>query len=357
MGWPILVDSLNLLKVEAVPRTIAIDEHGIVREIRLLLDETDEFRNGFMKTEVEAPGEARFQTVPSDWQAPEAPGADAAADDWRRVGDLIVLSNDLPQIDRAVDAYRRVVELEPSDGWAKFRLGVALRKRHDSEQRRSGDFQAAVDAWKAALDLDPNQYIWRRRIQQYGPRLDKPYPFYDWVPTARQEIAVREEEPPPLIVEPGGAEFAQPQTEIQAAVEREQPDAAGRVYRDEGELIALETVLAPSSIEPGEATRLHVEFRPRPEVKAHWNNEVEGVEVWLNPADGCELETQYQQLPLPEGVVSLETRKAEYEIRCGEEASAGDRELAGYALYYVCEDVSGTCLYRRQDFTAQLTVR
>ena len=31
MGWPIIVDSLNLTGVSAVPRTLAIDEHGIVR--------------------------------------------------------------------------------------------------------------------------------------------------------------------------------------------------------------------------------------------------------------------------------------------------------------------------------------
>src|SRR5690606_38397637 len=96
MGWPILVDALNLLKVEAVPRTIAIDEHGIVREIRLRLDETEAFRNGFMKTEFEAPETQSFQAAPAEWPAPEAPGRDADADAWRRVGDLIVLSDDLP---------------------------------------------------------------------------------------------------------------------------------------------------------------------------------------------------------------------------------------------------------------------
>ncbi len=31
MNWPILVDSLNLLGVEAVPITLAIDESGIIR--------------------------------------------------------------------------------------------------------------------------------------------------------------------------------------------------------------------------------------------------------------------------------------------------------------------------------------
>ncbi len=35
---------------------------------------------------------------------------------------------------------------------------------------------------------------------------------------------------------------------------------------------------------------------------------------------------------------------------CREGAAAGPRTLAGYALYYVREDVNGTCLYRRQDF-------
>ena len=42
---------------------------------------------------------------------------------------------------------------------------------YESAVRRPGDFQAAVDAWGSAPALDPNQYIWRRRIEQYGPRL------------------------------------------------------------------------------------------------------------------------------------------------------------------------------------------
>ena len=34
MDWPILVDSLNLLNVSAVPITALIDENGIVRKLR-----------------------------------------------------------------------------------------------------------------------------------------------------------------------------------------------------------------------------------------------------------------------------------------------------------------------------------
>ena len=51
--------------------------------------------------------------------------------------------------------------------------------RHDSGFRRIGDFANAVNAWSQARNADPNQCIWRRRLQQYGPRLAKPYPFYD----------------------------------------------------------------------------------------------------------------------------------------------------------------------------------
>lgn len=351
MDWPILVDSLNLLQMEAVPVTVAIDEHGIVREKRLRLDAADAFRDGFMKAEFPAPESVGPSPTPAVWPKAAAPGNDAGAEAWSSFGESIVLSGDRSRISEAVEAYRRAAELDPDDGWKRFRLGTALRMRHDSEHRAAGDFQGAVDAWKAALDLDPNQYIWRRRIQQYGPRLDKPYPFYDWVPTAREEIRARGETPAELIVEPGGAEFASPvETLASDGGPGEHPDPEGRVYRDEEGLIGVEVIAAPRTIAPGEALRLHVEFRPREEVKAHWNNEVDGLETWIEEPDGCAADAQYRLLDNPPEAVSLETRRLEYEVRCGEDAPPGPRELSGYALYYVCEDVDGTCLYRRQEF-------
>src|SRR5262249_27307617 len=152
---------------------------------------------------------------------------------------------------------------EASDGAAHFRLGVAYRKRYDSDARQTGDFQRAVDEWKAALDLDPNQYIWRRRIQPYGPRLDKPYSFYDWVITARADRRKRGETPVPLAVEPGGAEFAQPSKAPEpSATEHEAPDPRGRVTRDTRKLIGVETAVVPPTKATGAAARVHVEFRP-----------------------------------------------------------------------------------------------
>ena len=114
-----------------------------------------------------------------------------------------------------------------------FRLGVAHRMRHESAGRRPGDFQAAIDAWGRALELDPNQYIWRRRIEQYGPRLTKPYAFYDWVVPAKAEISRRGETPVPLAVEPYGSELAGPVRDVvaEASVPLE-PDPKGQIHRD-----------------------------------------------------------------------------------------------------------------------------
>ena len=116
----------------------------------------------------------------------------------------------------AIAAYQQAIRLNREDGNAHFRLVVSYRRRHDSDLRQSDDFQTAVNHWGHALDLDPNQYIWRRRIQQFGPRLAKPYPFYDWVSTARREISARGETPSVLVTEPGGAEIASPQKVFEA---------------------------------------------------------------------------------------------------------------------------------------------
>ena len=75
-------------------------------------------------------------------------------------GDLIDTTN----------AYTQVLRVKPDDGDALFRLGVCHRMRYESERGLPTDFQRAVDLWSQAVSIDPNQYIWRRRIQQYGPR-------------------------------------------------------------------------------------------------------------------------------------------------------------------------------------------
>src|SRR5262249_23307569 len=159
--------------------------------------------------------------------------------------------------------------------------------------RQAGDFQKAVEQWSVALDLDPNQYIWRRRIQQYGPRLDKPYSFYDWVTTARKDIAARGEVPASLSVEPGGAEFAQSgKSFATGSVDVAEPDPRGRIHRDPGQFIKIETAVVPNTKAREVSERVHVVFRPNPANKSHWNNEAGDFVFWVSAPSGWSVSQQ-----------------------------------------------------------------
>ncbi len=169
--------------------------------------------------------------------------------------------------------------------------------------------------------MRPNQYIWRRRIQQYGPRLEKPYAFYDWVQTARDEIKRRGEEPIPLALEPGGAEIAGPHKAFQpASAGMQEPDPRGLIQRDGKGLIRIESAVAPGHVAPGKVVRFHL-------------------------------------APGPRDAVSTEVRELEGELRIPAGAKPGKLEVPAYVLYYVCEGESGTCKFLRQDFEFEVVVR
>jgi hypothetical protein len=351
MGWPILVDSLNLLEVTAVPLTFAIDEHGVIRKARLRPEDTAELEE-VLAADYEAPA-----TLPE----PPAPGAGEAATasdagSWRRRAVERFLWGGREGLDDAIAAFAEALRLEPDDAATRFRLGVARRARYDSEAPQPDDFAAAGEAWQAALEGDPNQYLWRRRIQQYGPRLAKPYPFYDWVEEARVAIRARGGEPAPLRVEPSGAELAGPAGTFEARPDDANPDPDGRVHRDPGKLIRVESAVLPPRVTPGESVRAHLTFRPRPEARAHWNNEVDPLLVWPAPPPRIRVGAGQLTAPLPPRAVSEEPRRVEFELHIPEDAEPGPVEVPAYALYYVCEDVDGTCLYRRQDLTLSLEV-
>ena len=76
------------------------------------------------------------------------------------------------------------------------------------------------------------------RIQQFGPRMMKPYPFYTWTDAARAAIEERGDLPVALRVEPRGAELAEPAREFGVAAEPlAEPDPDGRILRDSGKYI------------------------------------------------------------------------------------------------------------------------
>jgi len=345
MDWPVMVDRLDLMGVPAVPVVLFIDEYGIVRAV----NPDPSQLAAFMEQQFPRPG----RTLPdaphlSDRPVPKPKPVIDTADSWRDQGDALVLWGGAEKLGEAITAYQKAIALAPQDAPTKFRLGVAYCLRHDSAQSQAGDFAQASAYWNRAIELDPNQYIWRRRIQQYGPLQQKPYGFYDWVNQARSAIEARGEKPIPLSVEPTSSEAARPLKGFTAHT-HENPDPQDRVQRDADGLVTVEMAVLPEGSKPGEAVRVHLSFRPNLKRKAHWNNEAQELAFWINLPPGWQADHQYLTVPNPPEPASHETRTIEMELKSPPGATAGEVNLSAFALYYVCEDVHGVCLFRRQD--------
>ena len=354
MPWPVLVDSLDLLRVSAVPTTLAIDEYGV---IRMVDPEPGEIEEKFIHKTFEKPVSLPevADRAPDLDVLKQATQRDAA---WSAYANALVQWGGPQRTSDAIQAYQRALHLEPASGPLHFRLGVAYRKRYDSNFRQPEDFQKAVEEWSAALEIDPNEYIWRRRIQQYGPRLDKPYSFYDWVTTARKEIAARGETPAPLSVEPSGAEFAHSDKSFVATSDStKEPDPRGRILRDAGRFVKIESTVVPNTRAQEVSERVHVVLRPNPANKTHWNNEAGDFVFWVDALTGWDVSQHLITIPNRSQAPSTEPREVEFEVRGPKRNLAQSVTLPAYALYYVCEDVNGVCMYRRQDVPIKIVPR
>lgn len=332
MEWPVLLDSLNLLGCKAIPYSLLIDPHGIVRYV----NPKDNELQAFLETDYPEGDASNSERFPSR-TSPE--------------GQILWGTND--RLDGAIAAFEARVAAYPEDSAAAFRLGVAYRQRFDSPKRHPGDFSRAIHAWKQALSLDPAQYIWRRRIQQYGPRLDKPYAFYDWVHEARRDLRARGETPHPLRAEPSGAEFATPQKgPSEAMAVGEHPDPLGKVPIDETKMIRVVTTKVPSTQKDSPAFRVHIRLTPDALRKVHWTNDA-GPLQWVFDTDGVTLGDLHVSSPPKDLIASEETRHIEFEWR-PKKGEAAPKTIKGSAYYYVCEDTDGQCLFLRQPISIPL---
>lgn len=355
MDWPIAVDALNLLEVAAVPYTLLIDEAGVVQSINPKKDAFDAFLESNPVTFEKGESSDLAAAVASTKRLEELAEQSNTADSWAALGQHLFLWGGDALMRRCVDAFSRAVDLDPKDGWLHFRLGVAYRRLFDLGQNDMDLFRRAITEWQTALDLDPNQYIWRRRIQQYGPRLDKPYSFCDWIHQARKDIKNRGDEPFPLSIEPGEAEFAYPaKAEGLNKNILTEPDPKGRIIRDEGPGIRLEHTWVAATYEDKKAVRLHLKLQPDPIRSLHWNNEAEPLTIWVQSAEGWNFETSLLTFPNPKQATDDAPRALEFEMtKVGDSSSS---TITGYALYNVCEDRNGVCMYRRQDFSIGLAI-
>ncbi len=359
LDMPLLHDPINALELTAVLVAVAIDEHGIVRTTR---PSPETFQKDFLAKEFsdDAPAAqngAQAAASPHDLEALALRAEkDNTSRAWRDYGDALALWGGGERIKDAIDAYGRAALLDPKDGNSHFRLGVAQRMRYESGGRQPDDFRSAVDSWSKALDINPNHYIYRRRIQQYGPRLDKPYAFYDWIAQAEKEITARGDKPVALSVRPVGAEIAHPTREFaEEAKATKPPDPDGKIRRDKKELIATEVIVVPSRVRPGQSACVHVVFRPSDKQRAHWNNEAEPLRLWVDAPEGWQVSRRLLAAPQANKPESTEVRELNFEVKVPTSAR-GKLPLTAYALYHVCEDSGGTCLFLRKDIKVDAEV-
>lgn len=336
MDFPILVDSLNRIGVHAVPLMWAIDEHGVVRKTQ---PKESWIKSEFISAEYDAPDEEGEFEEPS-------PGVEAYLDS--RWSD-------------AITAFQSEIESDPSSAPAWFRLACSFRARHDSSEVQDGDFQNAITAWTKALEIYPANYIFRRRVQQYGPRLMKPYPFYTWVSEAQAELEKRNGKPFVLAVNLEGSEIAEPEGRGGASQEAvvagaKEPDPAAKIPLDETGLVTFSAVIAPSPVTAGQKARVYLRFEPNRMRSVTWDNEAGELELWIKSGDGYTLSEQSLRSGLGSSPSSDELRSLELELAIDSEADVGSQSIDGYALYFVCEGENGACVYMRQDFSLDLEI-
>jgi len=312
MNWPVLSDPFNDLGILVVPITLLIDEHGIIRYRNPKQNELEKF----LVTEY--------------------------SDDAKK--------QDVELLPKNISKLKKLVSNKKTMGEVHFRLGVAYRMRFDSEKAEASDFENAVIHWRKALELNPNQYIWRRRIQQYGPRLDKPYSFYDWIAQARKDISKRGEIPSSLVAEPSGAEYAIPERsrkkfKIRKDSKLKHPDPENKVLQDTEGLISNRVVIVSSTNKKQSVVRVHLTLEPVEGTT--WTNDAGNVSFHINPELGVAIKDI--KIPeLPKLASSKETRVIEFELH-----NTGNKKrpkkIKGSVFYYVCTKIDNTCQYLRQD--------
>ncbi|MEM9381526.1 MAG: hypothetical protein AAGB93_16345 [Planctomycetota bacterium] len=364
--FPILWDPFGFAGLDVVPVLTGIDEHGVVRVVRPNPRAFESFMAEFVEQEFEAPlddatGPPAFRVSEAARIEPSTAGEPVAVG-RRSAARLLLGGPSSPTIDADVAALEALAAVSgaPTD---RFRAGVARRMRYDGPSARAEDFQVAVDAWRGALAARPDQYIWRRRIQQWGPRLDKPYAFYDWVETARREVATRGETPVEVLVPLSGSEVADGSRAVPTSdADVDAPDPTGGITRDAGVHVRVETAVARHTADAGSrprtprgSCRVHVTLRPRG--TARWEPEADPAQLWVELPDGWSATTRLAKFPRPVPgreaaplTVDFGASTALVPLGPPKEGPPPPAEaiLRAYAVYSVCLE-DGTCVFRRQD--------
>ena len=356
--FPIAQDAFTEIGLAVVPVPVLIDEYGMVMATRIRPNGLNDLVLTKTREPASHPPKTNEAYVSPQWlkaKHESIPGMNIKIG----LADAYLRERTYQSNEEAIALYESMLADSKFDskkkGLIHFRLGVAYRNQFDwalDEIKDPESFTKASEHWSKAVRINPNQYIWRRRIQQYGPRLSKPYPFYDWVEKAQKEIADRGDEPIELVVPLSGAEIAQRSRKFESVDEDAlNPDPSGKVTVDSS-ICAVHSTTVPSIPKRGEPVRVHLRFETK---NVQWNNEGEDMVVWVNGSEKGKLSLAKLVVPNPKDPTSIEPRTVEFEFKVNSDADS-KVELSGFALVNVCEKENGQCLYRRIDFTVPINI-
>jgi thiol-disulfide isomerase/thioredoxin len=357
IDWPILHDPLNLINVETLPLVVAVDEHGIVRSTDL---QPDDLAKKFIQEEFERPDEL---PPPGPAELTDTRITRRVAKDsrsikgWRDHGDALVLAGAPVQINEAIDAYRQGLKQKKGDVDARtyFRLGVAHRLRHDRPEHQDGDFQAAVDAWRKAVELAPDNAVFAARLRQYAPTVGKPHAYFDWVETAVKEIITRGQTPIKLAVEPCATERGQ---STETSPNKEKPKAGDGApaspQPDKDNLVEVEKTVVRSADEKAVGVvEVQLTFRPDPGRAVRWDDATGGLSARIEPQEGAKVAAaSVKYAPLPDPVLE-NARTLSFDVqlpkRHGEAVA-----MTVHAIYAVRQGESGPPSLLSRDISVKI---
>jgi len=357
LDFPIVQDLLNSNGIAVVPVYVAIDENGIVR---------GRPRNPrtFAKEFLDVKFESVNASSPIDSKTTQPEFWEEQIGKSRSIGNLMGLADAMIQwnrtqknVNQAEELYIEALKMDKKRSDVEFRLGATNRLLYElGDQSDPELFGKAVRHWETALRLNPNQYIYRRRIEQYGPRLKKPYSFYDWVETARSEIQERGDKPIALMVEPNGAEFAKRARKMIVDDGSVNPDPGDKIILDDGKLVQVHANFVPTNPKPGDVVAVHVGFSVTE--KAKWNHETAPLKLWVQkPAGNIKLSSQLIEDEKPYNQSeSQEPVSISFELQIPADQD-GDIQLEAFGLFNICESEKGQCIFRRRNVTIHVPVK
>ena len=345
--FPIVQDATTSLNLAVVPIPILIDQHGIVRKTRARPNDLSKFiKQEFEKDAAEPPKRNRSELS----RLATADRIELATIQIEKGNQLLhrIGPKKSQDIEAAIGCFSKALKADPDNGKAMFSLGVAHRMRFDSSDSKSQDFEAASRNWSNALAANPNQYIWRRRIQQYGPRLGKPYPFYDWVDDAIAEIKKRGDTPVKLAVSLTGTEIAGPVRTFTAADSAKNPDPDAKILQADPGLIDLATSIVPAKVKPGATLRVHLHIKT---LKGKWNDEAGPMSVWIGKSSTGTPEKRLIEFSTQPGADSRSMKNLDFEFQTND--GAEESEVEGFVLFHFCDE-QGVCFYYRENFKVKI---